>query len=192
MYGRAFPLENTIIFCCGVRQRCNISLHSVLKGAVAAVQLGPTSSPSLFRSLDWYKIDPSGIFHHPLCPSILFNPMKEEIVWREMQRIRTHWRGFVVVSQRTRNSAGATFAWLPSAYVTFAVISGKGRRDVVFRHYNIMCLPASVFFSGEKVDRNSVCQCRNDPYEHFNDLATLLEKATLNCRVKVRDMAGTP
>lgn len=88
MCGRTFPLnryeENTVIFCCGVEQRCSISLHSVVSGAVAAVQLSPTSSPSLFRSLDWYKIDPSGIFHHLFCPSSLFNPMKEEILWREM------------------------------------------------------------------------------------------------------------
>lgn len=41
-----------------------------------------------------------------------------------MSRIRTHCKGFVVVSQRTRISVGTTLAPQPSDYVTVAVASG--------------------------------------------------------------------
>lgn len=64
VWERISTLGNTVAFCCRGKQRCNISLHAVVSWIVAAVQLSLTSSPSLFRSPDWYKIDPSGIFHH--------------------------------------------------------------------------------------------------------------------------------
>lgn len=46
----------------------SIFLHGAMNKGRAAAQLNPTSSRSLCRILDWYKIDPSGISHDLFLP----------------------------------------------------------------------------------------------------------------------------